>query len=436
MSATDPLLITDTDMAGVLKNVYTKFRVNSFPIATPLLAQVKKGSPGGPESMKWGGNGVYWDVRLGRPVNMVFSQAGYFGQPSQVKEKQASLGIKRSYVTRHIDQLAAVGTESKEAAFVPLARKIVEEALDASRLGQQEALHGDALGIKAIVTTASSSTSLICQKPYGITGAGQGGLLLDKDMYVEVLDSTGATSRGKSLISAASNSGDSCTITLATALSGQTSTDIVVAATASDNSYNQATNGLTNIMNRGGSYNLFEGISAATDTRWDTLRLTAGTDTPDAAQPSEMDVWQLIRQVAGRSGKDAQMAPDEFLLLTTPGIAKAIGESFLGQRRFDMGQKTLKGGFGAIELCGLPLVTDAWCPAGTLYLIHVPSLTWVDSLDWQKIQFESQGPWRFISGRDAYEVTFGAYWNFGALQRITHGMITGYTDTARYTHVI
>ena len=55
MSTTDPLLITDSDMSGVLKNVYTKFRVNSFPIATVLLAQVKKGTPGGPETMQWGG---------------------------------------------------------------------------------------------------------------------------------------------------------------------------------------------------------------------------------------------------------------------------------------------------------------------------------------------------------------------------------------------
>lgn len=437
MSSADPLLITDTDISGVLKNVYAKFRVSSFPIATPLLAQVKKGAPGGPERMKWGGNGVYWDVKLTRPVGMVSSTAGYFGNTAAVVEKQASLGIRRMYVTRHIDALADAGTSSKDAAYVGIARKVLDEALDASILGQQENLHSNGLFVKAIVGTVTDTTHIIVSGPYGLASSGRGGLLLDQDMYIAVVDSTGATERGKATITAAvqSSTTDNCTLTLSAAISGMTATDLVVAATASDNSYNKGTNGLINITNRGGSYNSFEGIDAGTYARWDAIRMVAGTDTADAGQPSEMDVWELIQRVAGKSGKNAQVKPNEFLLVTTPGLVKKLGESFLGQRRWDMGMKKLEGGFGALEVCGLDLVPDMWCPAGTLYLLHKPSLTWIDLMDWQKLVFEGSGPWRFISGRDAYEVTYGAYWNFGALQRNSHGIITGYTDTSRYDHV-
>jgi hypothetical protein len=437
MSTADPLLISDTDISGVLKNVYAKYRINSFPIATPLLAQVKKASPGGPERMKWGGNGVYWDVKLTRPVGLVSSTSGYFGNTAAVVEKQANLGIRRMYVTRHIDALADAGTASKDAAYVGIARKVLDEALDATVLGQQENLHGNGNFIKGIIASSADTTHCVVNSPYGLSGAGRGGLLLDVDMYVAVLDTTGATVRGRTTITnvAQSSSSDDATLTFGTAVAGMVATDIIVPCTTTDTSYGLATNGLINITNRAAGYNDFEGINAATYARWDSIRMTAGTDTPDANQPTEMDVWELIQRVAGKSGKNAQVKPNEFLLITTPGIVKKLGESFLGQRRWDMGMKKLTGGFGALEICGLPIVPDMWCPAGTLYLLHLPSLTWVDLMDWQKLVFEGSGPWRFISGRDAYEVNYGAYWNFGALQRNSHGIITGYTDTARYDHV-
>src|SRR5688572_14991357 len=144
-----PLLITDTEITGVLKRVYAGFREKVFPISTPLLANIEKGKPGGGRRIRWGGEGVYFDVVLTRPVGMTASDSGYLPPDSVAIERQANVGIKRLYVTRQIDGLAPVGTASKEAAFVNLARKILEEAKDASKLGMQEIAHGDGKGIKA-----------------------------------------------------------------------------------------------------------------------------------------------------------------------------------------------------------------------------------------------------------------------------------------------
>lgn len=430
------MTITDADINGVLKNVYENFRINAFPRLTPLLAQLKKGTPGGPERMQWGGNGVYWDVVLTRPVGMVASPSGYFPPSAQATEKQANVDIKRTYVTRQIDMLAVAGTQSKEAAFIPLARKIVQEAMDAAKLGQQETLHGDGRGLKGLITVVNSTTSIDVTSPYGLAGAGKGGLLLDVGMYIAVLDTSAADAvLGRATITAVTNSGDTAQLTLDTAIASMAATDKIVAATASDTSFNNVPNGLINMLNRGASYNSLHGLSAATYGRWDSTRMTAGTDTPDAGQPTEMDVWDLCTRVANKSGKDPKSNPGEFLLLTTPGIEKKLAESFLGQRRFDMAANiTLKGGFKALNIAGLPLVSDFWCPAGTIYLVHTPSLSFVDRQDWVKLSYEGSGPWRFISGRDAYEVNFGSYWNTAVLQRNAHGMITGYTDTVRYDH--
>lgn len=436
--ANNPLLITNADITGVLKRVYESFRINAFPKLTPLLANVKKASPGGPERMTWGGEGVYFDVMLTRPVGMVASDAGYLPDTAQVVERQATLGIKRTYVTRQIDALSIAGTTSKEAAFVPLARKIMQEALDAAQLGQQEVLHGDGRALKGLITVVTDTTHITVESPYGISGAGQGGLLLDVGMKIAVLDTSGADAvLGRATITAVVNTADAAALTLDTAIAGMAATDKVVPATDSDTSFNAYPNGLTNILNRGAGYNLLQGINASSFPRWDATRFTAGTDTDDAAQPNEMDIWKLARTVAGKSGKDAGMKPGEFLLMTTPGIERRLAESFLGQRRWEASDSvTLKGGFKAVRIIGLPLVSDYWCPVGTLYMVHLPSLTWVDRQDWVKLQYEDSGPWRFIAGRDAYECSIGSYWNFGVLQRNSHGMITGYTDPDRYTHVV
>lgn len=430
--------INDAEISGVLKTLYANYREKVFPIITPLMANIKRAGPGGPRAMRWGGNGVNFNVVLGRPVGFTASSLGWLPNHAQAEEKQATVDIKRVYVTRQIDGLAIFGTQNKQAAYIALAQKILEEAKTAAQLGMQETLHGDGQGIKGLITVVNSTTSIDVASPYGIASSGQAGLTLDKGMYVAVLDTgSGNAVLGRATITAITHSGDTATLTLDTAIAGMAPTDKVVACTTQDTSFQSFPNGLTNILNRGGSYNDLHNLSAATYSRWNTTRLTAGTDTPDANQPSEQDIWELMTRVAGRSGFDARMKPGEFLMVTTPGIKKKLADQFFGQRQLGPSDfQNIKGGFKAITICGLPLIDDLWCPAGTIYLIHTPSLAWVSAKDFGQLQYESAGAWRFVDGRDAYQINWGEYLNVATVNRIAHGMITGYTDTNRYSFVI
>jgi hypothetical protein len=433
-----PTVISDAELTGLLKNVYSQFREKVQNLVTPLLAQLEKGRAGGPRNMRWGGNNVYFDVVTGRPAGATFSPNGYFPPDTTAQEVQANVGVVRAYTTRQIDGLAFVGTQSKDAAFTTIAKKTMEEIKDASSLLMQQALHNKADGVVALVGSVTSTTEIVVSSPYGVANAGQGGLLLSVGDYIAVLDSSSANAvLGRAQISGISNSGDNATITLSAAISGMAAADKIVKATASDTSFNNAMNGLINVTNRGGSYGSLHGIDAATYGIWDSTRMVAGTDTPDADQPTESDIWDLIQRIKGRSGKDAMMKPKEFLLMTTPGISKKLMESLVGQRRFTANEfsTTIKGGYRALEVAGIPLVEDYYVPAGTIYLLHIPSLSWVDAKDWGFVEFEGAGPWRWLTGRDAFETSYGWYGNLACLARNAHGSITGYTDTARYTHV-
>jgi hypothetical protein len=433
-----PVVITDTELSGLLKNVYAQYREKVQNLVTPLLAQLEKARAGGPRNLRWGGNNVFWDVVVGRPAGSTFSPGGYFPPDTTATERQANVGVVRAYTTRQIDGLAFVGTQSKQAAYTTIAKKTMEEIKDASTLLMQQALHNKADGVVAIVGTVTNATTIIINSPYGLAGAGQAGLLLTIGDNIAVRDVTGATLRGRAQITNVVISGDNATLTLSgSGIANMAPTDVVVKASAQDDSYNNAMNGLIGLTNRGNAYATLHGINGATFPIWDSIRMTAGTDTPDVNQPTESDIWDLIQRIAGRSGKDAMTRPRDFLMLTTPGIAKKLMESMVGQRRFTAGEfsTTIKGGYKAIEVCGIPLVTDYYVPAGTIYLIHIPSLAFVDAKDWGFVEFEGAGPWRWLNGRDAFETTYGFYGNMATLARNAHGSIVGYTDTARYTHV-
>jgi len=405
---------------------------------------LQKAKAGGPKNIRWGGNGAYWDVVTGRPAGGTFSQAGYFPPDTFAQEKQANVGVTRAYVTRQIDGLALLGTKSKEAAFESIATKTMSEIREASALLMEGALNGAGQGVLATVGTVTDTVTIICSSPYGVTGAGQGSLLLSPGDYIAVRNSTGVTLRGKSAITSIAVSSTNSTLTLTTSVAGMVAADVVVKATTSDDAFaatagvNQM-NGLINITNRANSYGTLHGLAQSTYPIWDAVRMVAGTDTPDATTPTESDIWTLMQKVKGLSGKDAFTRPNEFLLMMTPGMAKTLMETFVGQRRFDTADfaKEIKGGYRAVNICGIAAFENYYCPANTIYLIHIPSLAWVDAKDWGFVQFDGSGQWRWIAGRDAFETTYGYYGNLAALARNAHGSITSYTnDTTFFSHVL
>lgn len=431
-----PTEIDNTEISGLLKRAYARFRVDTLPQNHPLLAQVEKQKPKMGRA-KWGGEGVYGNAILSLPGGMTASGSGYLPRNTVRRERQFKLGIRRLYATRQIDGLTAVGTADLKHAYASIVKKALEEMRLSTRWGLQEILHGNGRGIKALVGAVTDTTHYTAISPYGIVGAGEGGLLLAEGVQYAIHSGTTTTVRGRTTFTTITNSGDTATIVGETAVTGVAAGDAIVACTDNDTALDQYPAGLMQILNRNGSYNSFEDIDAATEPRWDGVRLVAGTDTPTAARVDEADITRLFRRAAAKSGYDARENPDDFLLMTTPGLEQKMLETYVGQRTIPIdAMMDIKGGFKAVRICGVPLISDAFCPAGCVYLIHIPSLLWIDAKDWGYVTFEGAGPWRWIDGRDAYETSFGAYMEFGTDQRNAHAMISGYTDTERFTHVM
>jgi hypothetical protein len=429
---------SDAAFDGNLKLFYQKYREDVFPVITPLFAQFQKFKSGGPRNMRWGGKGAVFDLVLGVPTGGHWSAQGHLPESVFRDEVQATVNVSRFYVRRQFDKLAVIGSANRAAAYVTLAQKINEEINTVYRLGMQEGLHGDGRNIKATVTNVASTTQIDVANPYGITGAGKGSMWLQKGARIAVLDSTGTTNRGVRDITviAVQTAPDVYRLTLSAAVSGMQAGDLIVSATNNDTAFNAGINGLTNITNRGGSYNTLHGVNAATWAEWNSTRMLAGTDTPRVEQLLESDLVELIMRVAASSGKNAMANPDEFAIVTTPGLKKSYIESVQGQRQLTLQQTAinLKGGYAATASCnGVPILDDPYCPAGTVYLIHLPSVGWVDAQDFNKVTYEGESAWRWVADRDAYETSSSIIFNTATTMRNAHGIITGYTDAVRYT---
>jgi len=420
----DPQVLQD--FTPILKNYYLPVRKKIFPVNTVLLAQATKL---GPERVTYAGNDLFFDVKVDRRGGFVSSVSGFLPESKIAREKQGRLSVARTYAKTSIDGLALKASASEKGNYISAAKKIVDDVMEQYEIEQERILHGDSLGIRAVVTAGAASATQTVDDPYGITDAGPGNLHLVVDDVVAFLSPDGLTLRGKRKINAISLSGDVATLTLDSSVTTTTG-DIVVTCVpasvdANDTSFGAEPHGVKSIMDVEAAFATFEGIN---DARWAAVKQTSAT-------VDETIVMRLLNTIRARSGVDWMKAPKETLLLTTTGIWQSYGESLLGLRRFAAPTLELKGGFTGVMVANAALVHDPWAPRGRLYAIHGPSTVFIDLMDFGEISFQDAPRWQRMSNRDAWEAAFASYWNYGTYVRNAHGVISGITDTVNYSPV-
>ena len=411
----------------VLKNVYLPFRKKAFPMLTVLLAQVRKG---GPETVKYSGNDLFFDVKFGRRGGFSASALGYFPQSKIAREKQGRLGITRLYAQVAVDGLALKTAQGDKATYISVAKKVTEDIMDQWQLEQNRIAYGDGRAIRAIIQAVTDTDTIIVHYPYGITNAGPGNLHLEDGDDIAVIANDTLASRGKARISSHTLSGDLCTLELSTTIANMAATDFIVTAVptavhATDSSFGAEPYGTDAICDPAGTFATFEGLA---DDRWVAYNTTA-------TAVDEMTLTSFLNVIRARGGVDWRQNPKAMLLITSTGIWQTYGESLLGLRRFSAPEMTLNGGFKAVQVANCALVDDPWAPRGRITALHTPDLVNIDLMDFALLGYEDSPKWTMSATQDVFTATYGYYGNFGCLMRNTHGTITGITDTVNYSPV-
>ena len=418
------------DFTPILKNVYLPVRKKAFPLMTVLLSQAKKGGT----RVKYSGNDLFFTVKLDKRGGFISSARGFLPEAVLARERQGRLSIARTYAISQVDGLAQASTEDPKGAFISMAKKLTEDVMEQWQIEQERILHGDSLGIRALVLTRTSATVVTAASPYGIASSGPGGLHLVVGETVAALDAGSDNALlGKAKITIITHSGDTATITFGSSIEGSgtiAATDILVTAVptatdTNDTSYGAEPHGLKSIMDVEAAFATFEGIN---DARWVAQKLTSTTI-------DESIVMKLLNTIRARAGVDWRSNPKAMLLLTTTGIWQQYGDSLLGLRRFSAPTMELNGGFRGVQVAGATLVDDPWCPRGRLYAVHTKDTVFVDLLDFGIRTFNESPRWRMAQTQDAFEAVFASYWNYGVFIRSSQGVISGITDTVNFSPV-
>jgi hypothetical protein len=450
------LTYSATGIQGAMMEYKTRFREDVMPVLTPTMEVFQKFKQGGARNFLWTGRGAVFDCVLGDPVGWNHSDAGYLPDSNWRGEAQGKVDIKRGYVRQKFDRLMIAALKGGSGSFITFGQKLDEEYRIKFRLLLQEAIHGDGRGILAKVSVVTDSTHVKVVDPYGLSGGGQGGLWLMANRRVSVRAPAGtvrtwAASANNGLITSVAldaGSTDTYVVTLAATNSNIQVGDFFVGATTNDDAWNGTPNGLINMTNVGGNFATLHNLSGASNAtpggspnggpRHNTRRLVASSNqTARPDQLTDSDLYDLALRIAAWSGINPCMVPDEYVIITTPGLKKGYKESRVGYVHLTQqeGKKTAGGWGYDAEWNGIPIIDDPYCPVGTLYMLHKPSLGWVDAEDWGVVAMDGMDEFRPVTDQDAFEKAMGIYYNFATTRRNAHGVISGYTENVRYTWI-
>lgn len=368
-------------------------------------------------------------MKVDRRGGFTSSTIGALPESKIAKEKQGRLSVARTYAKAQVDGLALKANSSTRGSYISTAKKVVEDIMDQWQLEQERILQSDSLGIRALVTSGVASATQTVDSPYGISASGPGNLHLTVGDTVSFRSSDGVTLRGKRSILSISLSGDTATLVLDSSVTTTTGdvvvTAVPVAVHATDDSFGAEPHGLKSIMDVEAAFATFEGLA---DDRWVAVKDTSTTI-------DEMIIMRHQAKIRARSGNDYQKNPRNTMLLTSPGIWLAYGESLLGLRRFAAPVMELKGGFGGVQVGNSTLIQDEWMPRKRVYSVYGPDTVFIDLMDFGEVSFQDAPKWQRANNFDRWEAAFASYWNYGVSSRLSQGVISGITDSVNFSPV-
>ncbi len=340
-----------TDVQETFKRVYL-MALDGVPDSNVLSAQFER-----TRKFKAGPDFLYFNVKLetgGSVANV--GDAIKLPRPAHPKRKTGRAGIAHTYTVVAVGGQSIPLTEDNKQAFVENLEDQFDDALVRVKTDVERQTNGDARGILGIFLTVASAPTYGIEKPYGLTNAGPGSMLLIDDMDVACINSSNGAERGRSKITVTDY--DLNTFTVAASFSGAAIGDYLVlcndnAATGSDavNNYNNESIGALAIAADTGT---FENI-ARTNRRWKGVVLSnAGVARPW----SEKLAASLDKRIEARSGRKPTAH------YTSRGIVLEVDEQLATRRRTEGETMKMKGGFEGLKYKDGVVLEGDFCPKG------------------------------------------------------------------------
>ena len=298
---------------------------------------------------------------------------------------QFVLPLKNLYGKIEISDKAMRASESSQGAFVNLLNDEMEGLIKASAFNFGRMLYGDGTGFLATISDNTTSALIVDSVSNLIEG-----------MVVDIVSSSGTAVKAGLRITSIDRANKKVTLNTtgltAEAYKGASNKLCV------QGSYNNELTGLGAIFKSTGS---IYGLDRATY-NWlvpyikDISTTTAKTDISDVIMQTAID------ELNENSNSDVDF------IVCSAGVKRNY-QSYLASYRSNIDVMNLEGGFRAISYNGIPLVSDRFVPANTMYMLNTKEFNLHQLCDWKWLEGEDGKVIRQTLGKPTYQATLVKY---------------------------
>ena len=374
-------MVTLSTADNALKEVYLGVVSNQLNTGiNPLLGRINQTTSDvwGKEIRKLAPFGINGGIGAGTEDGDLPSSAGN-------NYAQFVLPLKNLYGKIEISDKAMRASESSQGAFVNLLNDEMEGLIKASAFNFGRMLYGDGTGFLATISNNTTSALTVDSVSNLIEG-----------MVVDILSSSGTMVKAGLRITSIDRANKTVTLNTtgltAEAYKGASNKLCV------QGSYNNELTGLGAIFKSTGS---LYGLDRATY-NWLVPYIKDISTTTEKTDISDIIMQTAIDELNENSNSDVDF------IVCSAGVKRNY-QSYLASYRSNIDVMNLEGGFRAISYNGIPLVSDRFVPANTMYMLNTKEFNLHQLCDWKWLEGEDGKVIRQTLGKPTYQATLVKY---------------------------
>ncbi len=389
-------MVTMTSADNALKSLY--LGVVSEQLNTgvnPLLAKIKQTTQDvwGKEIRRVAQYGINGGIGAGTEDGELPAAAGN-------NYDQFVLTLKNLYGTIEISDKAVRASENSVGAFVNLLNAEMEGLLKASSFNFGRMLFGDGNGTLATVKAIADDTVTVDSVKNIVEG-----------MVVDFVTSAGsvisnATARRVIYVDRANKK-------IKVSGTALTTSQVPVGSIITvQNSYGKEITGLKAIFKDSGS---IYGLDRATH-KWLIPYMKE-----NVGEISETAIQTAIDELEENTGSKVNF------IVCSSGVKRAYQKHLATYKR-NIDVMELNGGYKALSYNGIPVISDRFCPEGTMYLLNTEDFVLHQLCDWKWLEGEDGRVLKQVANKPVYSATLVKYADLVCTRPCGQAMLSGITE--------
>ncbi len=389
-------MVNMTSADKALKSLYLGVVADQLNTqVNPLLARIKQttGDVWGKEIRKLARYGVNGGIGAG-------TETGDLPDAQSNNYEQFVVTLKNLYGTIEISDKAVRASENNAGAFVNLLNAEMEGLIKSSSFNFGRMLFGDGSGKLATVDTVNSDGSV---KFNSVKNVFEG-------MVVDFLHEGSPISGYTQKVVKSVDRANKKVVFAGGAISSTAvvKNDVITV----QNSYNQEITGLGAIFKDTG--NIY-GLSRS-EHKWLIPYMNTSV-----GEISETIIQKAIDEIEENTGSKINF------IVCSSGVKRAL-QAHLSQYKRNVEVTSLEGGVTTLTFNGIPVVSDRFCPDGTMYLLNTEDFALHQLCDWQWLETSDGKILKQIAGKPVYTATLVKYADLLCSRPCGQGMLSGITE--------